>query len=103
MRYLYILICCFSFTGVATAEYEYDWATGNSYNTYNSGSSTQINGYNYGTGTSWSTTIDNNSGDMRGYDKNGNYWNYDESTGSYYNYGTGKTCFGKGSTRYCSD
>ena len=48
----------------------------------------------------WNTTIQNN-GNMNGLDSHGNYWQYNNNTGNYYNYGTGKTCYGFGYARQC--
>lgn len=79
----------------------YDWRSGNSYSwTRNSDGSTDVNGWNLRTGSSWRTTIEPD-GDMRGTDSHGNSWTYDNSTGYYHNFGTGKTCFGKGALRTC--
>ena len=80
---------------------KYDYKTGNNYrwNTDTLGN-TNIYGNNYSKGTSWNTRIDR-SGSMSGKDSNGHNWNYDSNTGSYYNYGTGKQCFGKGNLRTC--
>jgi hypothetical protein len=54
---------------------------GNCY--YGSGS-----GLNTRTGISWYST--NNSYGSSGYNSKGRYYNYNRSTGSYYNYGTGE-------------
>lgn len=68
----------------------YDWKTGNTYNWSTSMSGdTQVNGYNFTNGTSWRTTVEKD-GDMRGTDSNGNYWNYNEGSGTYMNLGTGE-------------
>lgn len=84
----------------AAAEYKYDYRTGNSYNTYNSGSNTHVRGNNVNTGSSWNTTIDNNTGNARGFDSQGNSWNYNNSTGNYNN-SNGHGCTGKGAGRVC--
>ena len=79
----------------------YDWRNGNNYITSKSPSGyTEINGFNSRTGKTWSTTIAPN-GNMRGRNKNGNYWIYDSGTGYYINPGTGTTCIGKGYARRC--
>lgn len=74
---------------VVYAASTYDHNTGNTYfyDTYLDGS-TSVRGYNFNTGSTWNTTIDKD-GNMRGTDSQGNQWNYNESTGTYYNYGTG--------------
>jgi hypothetical protein len=56
--------------------------------------------YGFGNGGTWNSTIEPN-GDQRGWDSRGNYWQYDNNTGNYFNYGTGQTCFGKGALRTC--
>lgn len=70
----------------------YDWRTGNTYNwsTDYSGN-TRVRGYNLNTGSTWNQTIKPN-GDQNGFDSQGNYWNYNARSKSYYNYGTGKSC-----------
>ena len=62
---------------------------------------TKIDGYNYNTGSQWNTTIKPN-GNMRGQDANGNSWDYNNRSKTYYNYGTGQMCTGEGPTRVCS-
>lgn len=80
----------------------YDYRSGNVYNTeQNSDGSTDVRGYNLNTGSSWKTTIESD-GDQRGYDSDGNYWKYNNSTGSYTNFGTGEFCTGRGAYRSCS-
>lgn len=68
----------------------YDFKSGNNYrwDTDTTGT-TRINGNNYNTGTIWNTTVDKD-GSMRGQDSKGNFWNYNERTGTYMNYGTGE-------------
>lgn len=69
----------------------YDWESGNTYNwSTDASGTTTVDGYNYRTGSTWETTIESD-GDMSGYDSDYNYWEYDRSTGSYYNYGTGES------------
>ena len=82
--------------------YNYDWQSGSSYswNTDNQGNTT-VRGNNLGTGSSWSTRIDRR-GNMNGLDDDGNYWTFDRSSGSYYNFGSGKSCFGSGALRTCN-
>jgi hypothetical protein len=70
----------------ASAQYGYRNNSGNSY--YSSGST--VYGNNYNTGSSWSTTH-SRGGNQYGIDSRGNSWNYNSSSGTYYNYGTGET------------
>ena len=79
----------------------YDWQTGNTYRitpNYNGGATVQ--GYNFNNGTSGRTEIDRR-GNQRGYDAQGGYWQYNNRTGSYFNYQTGRSCYGKGLARFC--
>ena len=80
----------------SNAYMEYDYKSGNSY--YNIGDTHY--GYNAKNGTNWNTTYDNNGG-ASGYDSNNNYWTNDKHD-NYYNYGTGKSCFGTGLLRTCN-
>lgn len=79
----------------------YDWRSGNRYTTQrNYDGSTNVRGSNLYTGSQWRTTVQPN-GDMRGVDKDGNYWRYSNSTKIYTNLGTGTTCMGQGALRTC--
>jgi hypothetical protein len=79
----------------------YDWHTGNSYNTHRElDGTTQVNGFNLNTGSTWNTTI-KPDGDMTGFDKDMNYWQYDARTKVYMNLGTGTMCIGEGVARTC--
>lgn len=79
----------------------YDYKSGNSYTTRkDSLGNTNVDGYNLETGSSWNTQIKKN-GDMKGTDKNGNHWNYNKSSKTYYNYGTGTMCTGEGESKVC--
>lgn len=89
-----------AFATIAQANYTYDASTGNSYFTTHSGGQTTVQGYNSNTGASWNSTTDS-SGNERGMDSKGNYYNYNHNTGSYYN-SNGTTCYGKGLARTCS-
>lgn len=89
--------------GVAAAQSgsDYDWQSGNSYNWSTSPSgSVRLRGFNSRTGSNWTTTIQP-SGDMQGFDSRNGSWRYDDSTGFYQNFGTGRTCIGKGAARTC--
>lgn|SRR5574344_1937718 len=59
----------------------------NSNKYYSTGSG--YRGYNGNTGSTWTTYSDSTS--ARGVDSKGNNWNYNRSSGRYYNYGTGET------------
>ncbi|MEM7177208.1 MAG: hypothetical protein AAF503_05850 [Pseudomonadota bacterium] len=88
-------------TGFQGSSNHNDFSTGNSYRvTPKFGGGARIQGYNYHTGRSWNQTIDQN-GSMRGRDADGNHWNYNSGTGAYHNFGTGRSCFGKGAFRSC--
>lgn len=100
MRILSSTALFFFLSVPALAGSTYDWRTGNQYNTTTYSNYTEVKGYNYNTGTRWKTKI-YNDGDMRGTDGNGNRWKYNSTSGYYYNYGTGKTCTGKGAFRTC--
>lgn len=77
------------------AGYHYDYRSGNSYNTV--GNTTF--GNNANTGSSWTTT--NTATGAYGTDSKGNTWNYNNTTGAYYN-SNGTTCYGKGQYRTCN-
>lgn len=83
-----------------SADYTYDWQTGNSYSTYDTYNGTNVYGSNLNTGSTWSAHI-NDNGDMTGFDSNFNSWSYDASSGNYINYGTGVMCMGEGELRQC--
>lgn len=94
-----ILLCLMAVSTTALAEY--DWRTGNSYNTVENGDgSSTTYGRNIYNGNSWTNRTDTN-GDQRGRDASGNNWTYDADTTRYYNSGTGKTCSGTGYARTC--
>jgi hypothetical protein len=79
----------------------YDWQSGNSYTTRKRlNGDTDVSGYNLNTGKSWQTTIKPN-GSMTGWDGDLNSWTYDSRTKTYFNYGTGRMCFGEGYLRTC--
>ena len=80
---------------------KYDVYSGNSYHWNQSGKQVTVRGNNLRTGNMWNTTIDNNTGNMRGTDARGNYWNYNSQSGYYYN-SDGTTCFGRGALRTCN-
>lgn len=79
----------------------YDWRSGNQHH-WNSNpyGGTTYRGNNFRTGSSWSGRIDSR-GNQSGYDSRGNYWNYNRSSGRYHNFGTGKSCYGRGTARRC--
>src|SRR5262249_51610446 len=78
----------------------YDWQSGNSYRWHqNFDGSTTVKGNNFQNGTMWNQTIMPN-GDQRGMDSRGNFWRYNNSTGTYWNT-DGTMCIGKGAARSC--
>ena len=80
----------------------YDWKTGDSYYwSRGSDGSMDVRGYNAQTGSMWNHTVMPN-GDESGWDDRGNYWQSNSRTGYYHNYGTGRTCIGKGAMRTCN-
>ena len=85
-----------------TNDYKYDYNTNSQYTIQrNHSGSTTVNGYNYNTGATWSSEH-HSDGSSNGRDSNGNYWQYNSESGNYYNYGTGKSCYGKGVYRTCT-
>lgn len=81
--------------------YSYDRQSGNRYSTTpNYDGSTSVRGSNLQNGTRWRTEIQPD-GAMRGTDADGNRWTYNPDTKTYRNSGTGVTCRGEGSRRYC--
>lgn len=100
MKPLILLVFLFP-APLLAGSYEYDWKSGNSYLTQprQNGGAT-VRGYNVENGSTWTTTIDPN-GNQSGYDADGNYWRYNSRSGAYFNFGTGKSCFGNGAARTC--
>lgn len=97
----FVLVAFAGAPASAQSGYEHDWQTSNSYSwSRDFSGNTQLRGWNNRTGSQWSTTIQPD-GDMRGLDSGGNYWAHDAETGFYQNFGTGRTCFGKGALRTC--
>lgn len=82
------------------ADYEYDYTTGNSYiyNSYPDGGG-YLYGWNLSAGTNWNTNYYSN-GNMYGQDSDGDSWQYNSSTGYYWN-SDGTTCSGFGYARTC--
>jgi len=79
----------------------HDSKSGNRYNvTPNYDGSVTVRGSNPRTGTMWRQQ-QYPDGSYRGTDSNGNMYRGNNVTGSYYNYGTGKSCLGKGYARRC--
>ncbi|WP_018234421.1 hypothetical protein [Thioalkalivibrio thiocyanodenitrificans] len=79
----------------------YDWRSGNSYSWQrDSTGTTRIQGHNINNGSMWSQSIDRR-GNQQGWDSQGNAWSYDNNTGTYINYGTGRICSGSGALRTC--
>lgn len=80
----------------------YDPSTGNMYNTYrHADGSSDTYGNNAQTGSQWRSHSDRR-GNQSGTDADGNAWNYNRDTNTYFNYGTGKMCTGSGYARVCN-
>lgn len=101
---LYALISAvfmmFAFTAYGDCYQKYDAQSGNSYTVCTDSSGTTTRGYNYTTGSTWEQR-NNNNGTYHGRDSNNNHYQGDNNTGNYHNYGTGKSCYGKGAGRVC--
>jgi hypothetical protein len=79
----------------------FDWRSGNTYRwNRDSLGNTRINGSNLRTGSNWRTTIKPN-GSMSGWDSKMNHWTHSRRSGVYQNFGTGRTCMGRGVARSC--
>ena len=82
--------------------YTYDPQSGNSYSWNRDAlGNTNVQGMNIQNGTMWNQTIDPR-GNQRGTDGDGNMWQYDDSTKTYINFGTGRMCTGEGYARVCN-
>lgn len=57
-----------------------------------------LNGFNFNTGRSWFNNYDGR-GSSHGLDGRGNFWQYNRSTGTYFNFGTGEMRYGTGPNR----
>lgn len=80
----------------------YDATTGNLYNTHrHADGSSDTYGINAETGSQWNSHTDRR-GNSRGTDSDGNMWQHNQDTNTYYNYGTGKMCTGSGYARVCN-
>jgi hypothetical protein len=91
-----------TYTTPPSSRTTYDWRSGNTYTTQKRpNGETEVLGFNANTGSMWNTTI-KPDGSMNGYDSKMNPWTYDAKTGTYFNYGTGKMCFGEGAARVCN-
>lgn len=78
----------------------YDWQSGNSYTVRPDRNGASIQGYNMNNGSMWSQR-QNRDGTYNGTDAQGNFYSGNNRTGSYYNFGTGRTCYGTGALRTC--
>lgn len=58
-----------------------------------------LRGWNWNTGSLWSAEYEP-SGDMRGFDSRGHFWQYRHDSGFYWN-SDGTVCIGKGAGRTC--
>lgn len=83
-------VCLLAWTLPALAWQTRQNQNGNTYQSYPSYNGTRTQGYNWNTGSQWNTNHQR-GGNMSGTDSNGNTWQYNRSTGQYYNYGTGET------------
>lgn len=80
----------------------YDATTGNMTNTQRrSDGSSDTYGANTNNGSQWQSHSDRR-GNQSGTDADGNMWNYNRGSNTYFNYGTGKMCTGSGYTRVCN-
>lgn len=87
MKRITVFLLLLSSGQLFAAGYTYNPVTGSIHHTYeNHDGSSTTDGYNTNTGAAWNITTDPN-GNMRGRDSDGNYWSYDNGTGTYYNYG----------------
>lgn len=108
VRYLLASVVALGLAGAAHAQqyYQgprsvYDWQSGNQYFvTPKPGGGAHVQGFNFQNGTTWNTDIDRR-GNMQGFDGNYNYWQYDNNTKTYQNFGTGTMCIGEGYARTC--
>ena len=70
-------------------------------NTYrHADGSSDTYGINPRTGSQWNIRSDRR-GNQSGTDANGNTWNYNRDTNTYFNHGTGEMCTGSGYARVC--
>jgi hypothetical protein len=80
--------------------YKFDPYTGDTYQwSQTPNGSTNVYGSNPFTGSHWNQTIEPN-GNQRGIDSQGNTWQYNQQSGSYWN-SNGHGCIGHGSARTC--
>ena len=80
----------------------YDWQSGDTYTTRKRpNGETEVSGFNANAGSMWKRDQAKLL-QMIGYDSKMNPWTYDAETGTYFNYGTGKMCFGGGVARVCN-
>ena len=78
-----------------------DPANGNMYNTYrHADGSSDTYGINPRTGSQWRSHSDRR-GNQSGTDADGNAWQYNRDSNTYFNYGTGEMCTGSGYSRIC--
>ena len=102
-RLLLSLLLLAAGTSTATAQTRnvYDWRSGNSYSvTQQPNGAVNVYGNNFSTGSTWNIQQQPN-GMYSGQDARGNYFQGNNATGFYQNFGTGRTCFGTGASRVC--
>lgn len=80
----------------------FDPANDNLYNTYrHADGSSDTYGSNAQNGSQWQSHTDRR-GNSRGTDADGNAWQYNRDSNTYFNYGTGKMYTGVGYSRICN-
>lgn len=89
-----ILIALLTLLATQAQAQSYNWKNGNSYSKSGNGS---YRGNNYNTGKTWSGR-GQSGGNLSGIDSKGNSWNYNRTTGSYFN-SSGEIRTGKGAFR----
>ncbi|MEM8791053.1 MAG: hypothetical protein AAGE80_05515 [Pseudomonadota bacterium] len=85
----------------ASAQTSYDWTNGNTYTVLPDSSGSTVEGRNARTGSDWRIR-QNSDGTYNGRDADGNLFQGNQRTGEHYNFGTGRSCYGKGYSRICN-
>ena len=104
MKTFLMLFSLFLLPVIANAQFlgsRNDPFSGNSYNWNRIVEPTNTSGYNSNAGSSWNPSFDQSGPIRRGTDSHGNYWNYNSVTGPYYNFGSGRSCYGTGALKNC--
>jgi hypothetical protein len=88
-------------TTTSPSQYKYDNTTGTEYyESHLPNGDIQISYHNKVTNSYWQTVY-MPDGNQYGLDEDGNFWEFQKSTGVYMNYGTGITCVGYGNSKTC--